>query len=1177
MYFKRIYMHGFKSFAEPVTIEFHPGITCIVGPNGSGKSNISDAIRWVLGEQSPKMLRGGKMQEVIFAGTQNRKSRGMAEVILTIDNETGILPIEYNEVAITRRMYRSGESEYYINGNQCRLRDIRELIMDTGIGVDGYSIIGQGKIADIVSNKTESRREIFEESAGVVMYRSRKAEAERKLENASGNLDRVNDIIDEIEGRIGGLEEDSRKASEYLVLRERYRELEINITIRNVEGTEEKLQELEEEIKSIKDAGDTLAQKKAQTDSQESELRQRLTALDSIIDSSREKVLEIVNEIGEVTNRLQVNREKLSAIEKNRIRINDEIKDLEERFDMENENIRNVEKNRGKTEAKYLRAQALLEKKTSELEEKTALVSDALERIDEAKSMVFAHSRTASEKRAEAAGMAGIIETLDKRKAQIEREKNAETGGTGRDEYDRLKAEEAELVSLSEKTAEEIRVQKQKREKLRRDEADISKSVEEQRIAAGRINARKKTIEEMESNYEGYNSAVRFIMKKKPEGIYGTAAELMQVPEGMETAVETALGAGMQNVICADDATAKRAVSLLKAEKAGRLTFIPLSSVRYTKPDVNIDMKGFLGFADEIVSFDEKYRAAYEYLLSRTVIVDNMDNAVTMSAKIKKGLRFVTTDGDVVSGAGTITGGKYRNKSADLLSRKAEIEKLSSQLAEIENKIGEDERLKENIRKEAAASTEETEKKEAYARELETALIQKRSEIKACESTAASAQERIRKQDAELEDIKMQKAQAAEMAARLGKEADEEAEKAAAAEAGIDALQAEYEAEKQSLEDTSEEIVKARIEVTACESEKNGFESLKRRIQNAIDEITADIDAREEQLQQLDEQKQEILADEASAEEIEAMEKQKAELQETVSAASAEKEQVNVKMEEISRQQKVFESESSALNDRMYSADIRKAKLETQLDSLKERIWENFEMSYVQALEYRTEDFVMSKAVKENRETKQKIADLGDVNIGAIEEYRKVSERYKFLTEQRSDISGSMDDLRGIIEDMDRTIRERFKENFNNVADNFESVFRELFGGGQARLVLDDPDNPLESNIDIVAQPPGKKLQNINLLSGGEKTMTAIAMMFAVLKTKPTPFCILDEVEAALDDANIERFSRYLKNFSGIQFALVTHQKATMEHADVLYGVTMPEQGVSKVLSLKLGDEFKLD
>lgn len=633
----------------------------------------------------------------------------------------------------------------------------------------------------------------------------------------------------------------------------------------------------------------------------------------------------------------------------------------------------------------------------------------------------------------------------------------------------------------------------------------------------------------------------------------------------------------MQNIICRDDRTATKAISLLKSSKAGRLTFIPLSSVRYTKPDISIKEKGFIGFGDEIVSFDEKYRPAYEFLLSRTAIVDNMDNAVAMSKSIRQGLRFVTLEGEIVSGAGTISGGKYKNRTANLLERRAEIDRLSSELDAGRIKTSEAERKREEVRDSLALSIIEADRKESRIREIEKTLIEKQSEISACENAAASLEERLKKFDAELSDIETQKAQALEMIDALKADAQKESMLAEDAEKNIDTLNAEYEILREELSGVSEEITGARIAVTACESEIAGFDSLRRRIQSEIDEITADIDAREEQLEQLEIQRKNILDDDASAEAVEKMEEEKNTLQETINLAVQERNSLNVKLDDIMQQQKVFDSEVVSLNDRMYSADIKKAKLETQLDSFKEKIWETFEITYLQALEYRTADFVLSRAVKENREIRQRMAQIGDVNIGAIEEYRKVSERYDFLTEQRADISGSMDDLRGIIDDMDKTIRERFRENFNNVADNFEAVFRELFGGGSAQLVLENPDNPLESNIDIVAQPPGKKLQNINLLSGGEKTMTAIAMMFAVLRTKPTPFCILDEVEAALDDANIERFSAYLRNFNEIQFALVTHQKATMEHADVLYGVTMPEQGVSKVLSLRLGDEFKLD
>lgn len=1177
MYFKRLYMHGFKSFAEPVTVEFHPGITCIVGPNGSGKSNISDAIRWVLGEQSPKMLRGGKMQEVIFAGTQNRKSRGMAEVILTIDNSEGILPIEYNEVAITRRMYRSGESEYYINSNQCRLKDIRELIMDTGIGVDGYSIIGQGKIADIISNKTESRREIFEEAAGVVMYRSKKAEAERKLDNASGNLDRVNDIIGEIEDRIDDLREDSRKASEYVTLRDRYKDLEINITIRNVEGAEEKLKELADELKDIRISEMKLSDAKDSADKQASKIKAEISTLDELLDDSRKKLLETINSMGELTNKMERNEEKLISIEENRHRIGEELKEFENRFDAENDNIRSIEKNLQSIEKKYTNAKESLDEKTSLFEEKTREVSETLADVDAMRNSIFSHHQNASAKRTEADGLRRLDKTLSDREKQIEEDKTVEVSGIDREEENRLKEKRDETARAIDSLKEESRKLQEEYEKKSRIEKNIAVKLETLRIDSERISARKKTIEEMESNYEGYNGAVKYIMKQNRKGIYGTVAELMQVPSGMEIAVETALGAGLQNIICMDDRAAKEAVLLLKREKAGRLTFIPVSSVRSGKTSEDLSgYKGFLGLGADIISFDEKYKAAYEYLLGRTVIVDNMDNAVAMSKKTRAGLRFVTVDGEVVSGAGTITGGRYRNKTANLLARKSEIESLSAKFEELKKEYDETKKSRENILDEMSDTVRETSEKESRIRELEKELTLQDGKLSALKAEISASGNRIQKWDEEIRTIREQKKQALDMVEELERDADEEEAKALAAEESIDSIQSRYDQAKVELEEISEEITQARIVVTSCEEEKRGIENLRKRIREAIDEITESIDIREEQLTELEEQKEQITSQDENNAQIMELEEEKKRLTEIIEKASDKKVDFSKTSEEILENQKQIERDLSVIGDRAYSADIKKAKLETQLESIKERLWEAFEITYAEALTHRSEDFVMSRAVKENREIKQRMTELGDVNIKAIEEYKAVSERYGFLTEQREDILSSMDDLHGIISDMDKTIRLKFKEAFDNVSVKFEEVFRDLFGGGSAQLVLVNPENPLESDIDIVAQPPGKKLQNINLLSGGEKTMTAIAMMFAVLKTKPTPFCILDEVEAALDDANIERFSSYLKTFDRIQFALVTHQKATMEHANVLYGVTMPEQGVSKLLSLRMGDEFQI-
>ena len=1179
MYFKKIYMHGFKSFADPVTIEFHKGITCIVGPNGSGKSNISDAIRWVLGEQSPKMLRGGKMEEVIFSGTASRKSRGMAEVILTIDNAAGILPIEYNEVAITRRMYRSGESEYYINNNQCRLRDIRELIMDTGIGVDGYSLIGQGKIADIVSNKTESRREIFEEAAGIVMYRTRKAEAERKLSGAASNLDRVNDIISEIEGRIDGLREDSVKAAEYIRLRDRFKELEINITLKNVENIEEKTNELINELKETDKSIAEVKSSKQELDKSLEAANSRTRALDEITEETRARLMEIVSDINRLEKAQELNTERLSAIGRDRQRLNSEIAELDTKLESETLNAESISQSRKSGEAELAELNNSLSSAIDRYTVKAEEVNNALLELNTRRNSIFEYNSKAASKRTEAAGLDSLNESLQRRKQQIAAERSSEAA-SGRSDADLKQAEQktAALKAALDSIRAEAEGIKADYSSQSEKQAQLAKDIEALKIDIGRREARKKTIEEMESNYEGYNFAVKYIMKAGISGIYGTAAELMSVPRGYETAIETSMGAAMQNIICADDECAKQAVISLKQAKAGRLTFIPLRSIKHQKASTDVSgLKGFLGYGDECVSFDARYKAAFEYLLGRVVIVDTMDNAVAMSKKAGSGLRFVTLEGEIINTVGAITGGKYKNKTANLLERKSEITRLQEEIDSlISDKDAKAAAMNEASDIISTASERLSSLNDAY-RQTELDLMAAQNEKKSVEAAISDFGSRQQRWDTELEAIEKQRAESDKMAQTLLDEADEAARAAERAETEVVRLSDIYESKKQEAQEASEAITEARVAAAACEKQLQATEAIYQRVAEDISEISGSIEAKKLQLEALETEYKNITALSDSGSQLEDMNSRKQEAEEILAQASEEKALLTAQTEGASAEKARIDEMLENLQSQKVNADIKKARYETQLESLKDKLWENFEISYLQAMEFKSKDFVMSKAVKENKEVKARMNELGDVNIGAIEEYKSVSERYEFLTSQRADILEAMDSLTAIIEDMDKTIRARFKENFDQVVAQFENIFRELFGGGHAQLHLDNEDNPLESNIDIIAQPPGKKLQNINLLSGGEKTMTAIALMFAVLKTKPTPFCILDEVEAALDDANIERFAKYLQNFGEIQFALVTHQKVTMEYADVLYGVTMPEQGISKILSLKLGDKFDLD
>lgn len=1182
MYFKRIEMHGFKSFAEPVVIDFHEGVTCIVGPNGSGKSNISDAIRWVLGEQSPKMLRGGKMEEVIFAGTASRKSRGMAEVTLVIDNSTGILDIDYNEVAITRRMYRSGESEYLINNNQCRLRDIKELIMDTGIGVDGYSIIGQGKIADIVSNKPESRREIFEEAAGVVMYKSKKAEAERKLEASNANLERVSDIVSEIEGRIDGLREDSAKAKEYLELRERYQDLEINITLKNIEKLETANDSIRGDARELTASIEMLGTRKQTLDGEISEERQKNERLEQLGNESNSALIAKIDELNQITNKSQLDGERLRAMERDAARINGEIAELESKLETEQENGETLSQKQEEIRVRLTNEEQRLQEKIQGYNEITARVLAQSEQVEEQRNEMFSlHSRAVS-KRSEAASMESYRTSLQKRKEQLLAEGAEQEQSTRAFEADQKKdlAEQEAAAARAQRIASAMEQLKQERADLMRVISEEAKKLDDTRIRVSQLAARKKTIEEMEHNYEGYNGAVRFVMKAGMPGIEGVVGDLMKAPAGYETALETALGGAMQNIVCQKDGHAKEAIRSLKANKAGRLTFLPMESVKgggVTVPGQVRQHAGYLGIGAELAEFAPQYQGIFNYLLGRVAVVDNMDSAIALSKIAGNGIRFVTLDGEIINAGGAITGGRYKNASANLLARKSEIAALAEQVETLQQAYqkGMHQNQERQARQEEISDQLQKMEEERRQKELEISALQ--AKIAAQRQNFRDVEQAGTKREKELLSIEHDSADMEKMLDELLREIERSEAGHREAETQLTQTMQALELLKTEAAEASEEITKARIAKQDQENQFSASEELLRRVCAAAEELRGQIAERETRLADMDKEKHEILFSADNSEELfQKCSSEKAELEDYIARLNTERASLTAALNAKTDEQAALGETLRAYQDQKYQQEIRLAKNETQLDTLKEKLWDEFEISYAQAMTFKKEEFVMSTATKESREIKNRIRELGDVNVGAIKEYEQVSERYGFLTEQRADILEAMQELQTIIGDMDRTIRTKFKENFDQVVIHFEEIFKELFGGGQAELRLDDENHPLEAGIEIIAQPPGKKLQNINLMSGGEKTMTAIALMFAVLKTKPTPFCILDEVEAALDDANIDRFANYLKNFHEIQFAVVTHQKATMEHADVLYGVTMPEQGISKVISLRLGDDFDL-
>ena len=1178
MYLKRIEIQGFKSFADPVTIGFKEGVTCIVGPNGSGKSNISDAMRWVLGEQSAKTLRGGKMEEIIFAGTDSRRAKGMAEVTLILDNSTGLLDIDYTEVALKRRLFRSGESEYFINDSQCRLRDIRELIMDTGIGVDGYSFIGQGRVEKIVSDKPETRREVFEEAAGIIKYKSKRAEAERRLESAGSNLDRLGDLIFDIESRIGGLKEESEKAKEHLILSKRYRELEINITLKNIENLQARNKELVVQFEEAGLALEKMREEKTETDTRLSALRLLDTELELRATGLREKLAGNRTHSMSIEGRAAITKEQQKSIEKDKERLSDEILQIQNRISLKEESIKS-------SGEEYKTLNSNLDKFTIELAE---LLSEAAEkenaygekalRIDELKAELFELSRERSAKEAELSSGESLAANFDESETAIKGE--LLSGEKEQAEFttrvsDLTKESEAKAKSVKalEETAAELRDKYNQNESAL---ADVRIMLDATRLEKEKKATRSKTIEEMESNYEGYASGVRALMQANCSGVIGTVTGLMKVEQGFETAIETALGSGMQNIVTDNEESAKDAIEYLKENKAGRLTFLPVKSIKanaFGNEQSLEETKGFAGYATDRISFDDKYKDIFSYLLGRTIIADTLSDAIAISRRSNTGWRVVTREGEIISPSGALTGGAHRNKTANLLERRNEIDKLKTEIKALEEKerglressvtlADDNEKLMDKIRK-----------TDADQRGEETSLIRAQEELKSAAYMLSELEQRFERRSAELADVIKDRENSVDMMtglkdriSLLEKEIKEVTEKIEAEAAGL--IPAKEESE-------NVQAAAAELRLKAAETRRD-----KENMDQLLHSANADFAESKERLEALIKERANLesfsvdITGEDAERELSSLSEAKGTFESELSSVLSERENVRSEIEDkeftSARSFERIEAQISSKN----GMEVEIGRQETRLSTWKEKLFDEFELSYVHALEFKKEGFVMSTATKENREVKERLKEIGEVNPGSIKEYDETNERYTFLTAQRDDIVASMKDFQDIVRDMDKISKEKFSETFENISDTFSETFSLLFGGGKGQILLEDENDPLESGIDIKIRPPGKtNLASIDSYSGGEKAMIAIALLFAILKAKPTPFCILDEIDAALDETNIHRFAKYVTGFGGTQFALVTHQRATMEYADALFGVTMQEQGVTTVLSLMLGEK----
>ena len=1180
MYLKRLEMQGFKSFADKTVLEFMPGITAVIGPNGSGKSNISDSIRWILGEQSMKSLRGTKTQDIIFAGTQSRKSLGFAEASLVFDNTDGTLPIEYSEVTVTRKIYRSGETGYYINKAPCRLKDVVELFMDTGIGRDGYSIIGQGKIDEILSNKSEDRRHIFEEAAGIVKYRSRKEETEKKLEQTKLNLLRINDILTEIEGNLEPLQMQADKAKKYLNLKEELKNIEVGLFIYNIEKYRQALEELtsDEEIMNS-----TLNQEEGKLEKikiLKEELKDRIDEITLQIENMQNIGFESQKEIEKLNSNINLAEAKIKNNIENTELYQKEIKELEEKIENLKQDIEQKQNKKDNLKQNKEKFENELKAKEEELKKLTEKLSSKEIEIEAKKKQVEENIDKKYELQTEISTQTANIDNIEKRQKQIKQEID-----TNILNLDRTRMEREDIAkgfyqiennrNKVLKSIENIDSQKQKiDEKIKEFDLQIINNTNDMRMKQSRYNF----LVETEKEKEGYIKSVKSLLidcekiKELGKGMHGVLANIISVPSEYETAIEMCLGASLQNIVTDTEEDAKKLVEHLRKNNLGRASFLPITSVKGKKLDSIKGKKiGVVGVASDLVKFDKKYELIILSLLGRTVVVDNMQNAINLAKENNHSFRIITIEGDVINPSGAITGGSVAKKTVNILGRSREIEVLEKELKGLRNKISKLEEDKEKYVDSSENIIEEVQSLEKQLQEIDITYATEKQKIISIDENIEQIQNRIDKLKEEVE--KTEKSKNETLASKQkNKECIEKMSKQNEEDQKIiDEFSNANKESQKYIDDLNLDITNLKISVSSFNESEVSIQEMTEMIMKEIETHTKNKDNKCLQI------KNAILENDKLKIEIE---NTKQEIEKVKSKVSNSGENIDkMKKERIEKNEKLSKKEEEQteqfkrieeLKAQITKIEVKKTKTEEDITDVINKMWEEYELTPNNAGEYQKPENV---AVTQRRVNvlRTDIKELGSVNVDSIEEYKKLKDRYDFMCEQRLDLEDTMSKLRKVIQDMTETMKQQFKEKFEIINKNFGEVFKELFGGGMAEVTLTDEENILECGIDITVQPPGKKLQNMTLLSGGEKAFTAIALLFAILKINPAPFCVLDEIEAALDDVNVYRYAEYLKKFAKeTQFLVITHRKGTMEAADTVYGVTMEEKGISKLLSMKL-------
>ena len=1184
MILKALEMQGFKSFPDKTVLEFNKGITAVVGPNGSGKSNISDAVRWVLGEQSTKTLRGSKMEDVIFSGTDVRKAKGFAEVTLRLDNTDRSLNKDSDEVSVTRRYYRSGDSEYLVNGESARLRDVNELFMDTGLGRDGYSIVGQGKIADMVSPKASERRDMLEEAAGISHFRYRRGDAIKRLAQAEENLVRLRDILSELESRVGPLKAQSEKAQKFIVLAGERKNLEIGIWLNTIDKTGEKMRDQEHKIEIA--------------EASHKEAQDELSKIGEMIDKAADGTRDINIKLEEIRNSASGFEEKLSDIDS-------QIKVAENSILHNNETIERINRDKAAESETEQNIDAAVSAARECIQKAEEQIADATRQMDELSKQEETYRLSSSEFSDRAAALSGEISALSVRLADcrvtaetanssIEEIRSRisaidESMGTRKDDYDALLKRKADAEAELKEIQDEIVSVKNAidgytlRFENRGKKADnVKLAIDEKQRELHKGQDRVRLLEDLEKNMEGYFGAVKAVMKESGRGalrgIYGPVSQLITVKDKYSAAIETALGAAVQNIVVDNETDAKRAMGFLKEHRAGRATFLPITAIkgRVLSEQGLDDQYGFVSIASDLVSYDNKYSEIIRWLLGRTAVAEDIDSAIAIAKKYSYRFRIVTLDGQIINAGGSMTGGS-RVQNAGILSRGNEIERLKGSLASMQKELDgmlSDYKL---LSEDASAAKAELEGAEGDLLRTKEENIRREGELKLASDKLSSVSSGVKELLEEKETLEKRIESVSSGAEAARSQIDELKETLENKEKELESITGDSKTLQKNREEVASKAAEIRLRIVSLqkdvEANTDEITRLKNRKTGHLDRLS-ELDG---EIREIEEKNDELraLTERLSADE-KALKANHGDAQNQINELISQRDELEKQANDLRLHERAKSEERERLSGDIARLEERKIAMRNEYDNLTSKLYDEYQLTRREAaaLEIEIDDY--SLAAKRLAELKSQIRALGSVNVSAIEEYKEVSERYEFLSGQINDVETSRAELNKMIDDLTGKMAEQFREQFNRINSCFGQTFIELFGGGKAELRLEDERDVLGSDIEIKVQPPGKNVQNINLLSGGEKGLSAIALLFAILKVTPAPFCIFDEVEAALDDVNVSRYAQYVRRMTkNTQFILITHRRGTMEEADVLYGVTMQEKGVSKLLELKTAEMAK--